>query len=51
MKYELIDVYDIFSLSDKMFCTLKALYIYIYIYIYIFYYWLLCALVIIDILS
>ena len=44
MKYELVDVYDIFSLSDKMFCTLKALYIYIY-------YWLLCALVIIDILS
>ena len=35
MKYELVDVYDIFSLSDKMFCTLKALYIYIYIYIYI----------------
>ena len=27
MKYELVDVYDIFSLSDKMFCTLKALYI------------------------
>ena len=33
MKYELVDVYDIFSLTDKMFCTLKALYIYIYIYI------------------
>ena len=49
MKYELVDVYDIFSLSDKMFCTLKALYI--YIYIDFFYYLLLCALVIIDILS
>ena len=34
MKYEFVDVYDIFSLSDKMFYTLKALYIYIYIYIY-----------------
>ena len=45
MKYELVDVYDIFSPSDKMFYTLKAL------YIYIFYYLLLCALVIIDILS
>ena len=31
MKYELVDVYDIFSLSDKMLWTLKALYIYIYL--------------------
>ena len=42
MKYELVDVYDIFSLSDKMFCMLKALYILLLV--------VMCF-VIIDILS